>query len=134
MILQAYENVDVNAVSADGVSALLLAAHEGFTDVVVALLDTGNCDLSIAYPGGVTALHFAVANGHAAIAKALLLGEGCTPESDGGKFKPQTETQKLVRDKTGDTILHAVRSVAMHRSACFSDLFWSGGEVVIFSM
>eukprot|EP00750_Incisomonas_marina_P024057 INCI5080.12.p1 GENE.INCI5080.12~~INCI5080.12.p1 ORF type:complete len:1239 (+),score=267.71 INCI5080.12:157-3873(+) len=106
-VILAYENVDVNAVSADGVSALLLAAHEGFTDVVVALLDTGNCDLSIAYPGGVTALHFAVANGHAAIAKALLLGEGCTPESDGGKFKPQTETQKLVRDKTGDTILHA---------------------------
>ena len=34
---------DVNAVSADGSSALLLAAHEGFTDAVIALLDTGSC-------------------------------------------------------------------------------------------
>ena len=40
VVVQSF-GASVNAVSADGVSALLLAAHEGYTETVLELLNTG---------------------------------------------------------------------------------------------
>ena len=107
----------------------------------------GQCDLRIAYPGGVTALHFAASHGHAAIAEALLSGKGCklapvespgdgeeqpepgqhSPQHAGG-FRPDEETQRLLLDKTGDTVLHAVGTGWLGLLWCclVGSVWWSG--------
>lgn len=66
------QNVDINAVTVDGWSALHFAAYKGYADMVNALLEAG---IDPEIEGNIykrTALHYAVNQGHIDVVRALL--------------------------------------------------------------
>ena len=65
------KGVNVNASSADGFTALIIAASKGHVEILKILLNAG-ADTSIQNEHGATALHYAAQNGHVEILKALL--------------------------------------------------------------
>ncbi len=66
-------NLDINAVNKQGETALMLAAHEGYTGLVVNLLGRPDLDVNLVdIEKGWTALMSAAEKGHHAAVKALL--------------------------------------------------------------
>jgi ankyrin repeat protein len=62
---------DVDARDRHGQTALMLAAHRGYRDVVEVLADAG-ADLNVAAKYNLTALMLAVVAGHATVARVLV--------------------------------------------------------------
>ncbi len=97
---------DVNAVEADGTSALLWAAHQGSPELVALLLDAG-ADPNAANNFGVTPLLEASRYGDAATVKALLDGG-----ADVGASAREGETPLMAAARTGS--LAAVEQLIEH--------------------
>ena len=66
------KGADVNAKDDEGYTALLIAAEEGSTGIVRALLEVPGIDIGLKDTDGMTALMFAANEGHTDIVKALL--------------------------------------------------------------
>jgi hypothetical protein len=76
-LLENVENLDINAASEEGWTALMLASGYGHAAVVKLLLEYNNCKVNLVDKGGWTALMLASSNGHAAVVKLLLEHDKC---------------------------------------------------------
>jgi ankyrin repeat protein len=83
---------NVNAQDASGVSATVLAAHSGYTELVLFLLDKG-ADPNLA-PAGFTALHIAIMRRDEKMARSLL-SHGADPNTP---LRTWTPTRRSSRD------------------------------------
>ena len=89
---------DIDAIGANGFTALCMAAHDGDLDVARLLLDRG-ADVHAAHPdSGFTALHYAAEGGHVEVARLLLdrgADVGATSSEDNGDVFGITSAQPL---------------------------------------
>ena len=101
---------DVNSVTRDGWTPLLLAAREGHAEVITALLAAG-ADLNLPHPNGRSPLHFAASNGHLAAVRTLAAagadvngvdGQGDTPLIEAAKFN-RVEAVEALRELGSNT-------------------------------
>ena len=69
-------NMNVNARNTDGVTALMIASHKGYTEVIKLL---GNADPNVTDKKGMTAVMFACMNGHHEVAEYLLMTYDADP-------------------------------------------------------
>ena len=70
---------------------LHLAAHHGWTDIFIALLNKYKCDATYRDTHGRTPLHYAASNNHLEVVRYLIIEQHCDP---------------MTRDDDGDTPLH----------------------------
>jgi ankyrin repeat protein len=89
-------DADVDAVEADGTSALHWAAHFGDAELARALIAAG-ADATAANRYGMTPLHVAAVEGDAVIVEALLAGG-----ADASAALPEGETVLMTAARTGD--------------------------------
>ena len=76
-LLDSKSSIDVNHEATEGASALYMAAQEGHTAAVKALLAVDGVWVNRAFEHGSVALHIASKHGHTDVVAALLFGGGC---------------------------------------------------------
>ena len=122
------EAADVDAVEADGTSALHWAAHFGDVELVRALLDAG-AEAKAANRYGMTPLHVAAVDGDAAIIEALLAAG-----ADASAALPEGETVLMTAARAGSPdalrllLEHGAHSEARDRFHGESALIWAAAE------
>ena len=98
----------------DGLTPLLLAAHQGYLEVVRILVDSG-ADKSVQLRGD-TAMSFALQNGHSDVVELLLATSDADRDEGEGKAKGKGEGEVKDKDEDEDALLAQALQLSMLQS------------------